>query len=133
MIGPWVTFAPMARWAVRLFFLYFMAVWAAPAVVFVHFQVRRTHIEQELCVQRDVMEDMRTCHGECVLSKRFKALEQEAEKGFPAERIVRFEPVVQEIEEERTYVLPVLNVEWSEIVVALSDGFADKADHVPWA
>jgi hypothetical protein len=46
-------------------------------------------------VQRDVVEDMRTCHGECQLSKRLRALEHEANAPFPMERLEsRFEPQV---------------------------------------
>lgn len=67
----------------------------APLLVLVQFHVDRAYIERELCVQRDVVEAMRTCHGECQLSKRFRILEQQAEKEFPVDRIAaRFEPKV---------------------------------------
>jgi hypothetical protein len=63
--------------------------------VLLEFHVHRASIERELCVQRDMVEAMRTCHGECQLTKRFRALEQEADAGFPVERIqVRFEPQI---------------------------------------
>jgi hypothetical protein len=65
----------------------------APLAVLIQFHVDRAHIERELCVQREVMAEMRTCHGECQLSKRFRALEQQANDEFPTERIeTRFEP-----------------------------------------
>jgi hypothetical protein len=65
----------------------------APAIVVVEFHADRDRIARELCVQRDVVEDMRTCHGECQLSKRLRALEQEANAPFPMERLEsRFEP-----------------------------------------
>ncbi|MBL7981835.1 MAG: hypothetical protein JNL52_08520 [Flavobacteriales bacterium] len=69
-----------------------------PTAVLVRFQLRRAYVERELCVQREVMADMRTCHGECHLSKQLKALEHESEQGFPAERFQeRFEPVASEV------------------------------------
>ena len=85
----------MFRWTGPIVAFLFTLVSVAPSLFLVQFQVRRAFIERELCVQRDVVEAMRTCHGECQLSKRFKALEHEAEAGFPAERIsVRQEPQI---------------------------------------
>jgi len=73
----------------------FLGVLHAPLFILVEFHLHRASIERELCVQRDVVAEMRTCHGECQLSKRFRALEQEAQAGFPVERIqVRYEPQV---------------------------------------
>ncbi|HPF90616.1 MAG: hypothetical protein H6590_04115 [Flavobacteriales bacterium] len=67
----------------------------APLMVLLQFHLDRAHIERELCVQRDVVEAMRTCHGECQLSKRFRILEQQADQEFPVDRIAtRFEPKV---------------------------------------
>ncbi|MCU0320288.1 MAG: hypothetical protein MUE88_09460 [Flavobacteriales bacterium] len=67
----------------------------APAILVVEFHADRDRIARELCVQRDVVEDMRTCHGECQLSKRLRALEHEANAPFPMERLEsRFEPQV---------------------------------------
>lgn len=65
----------------------------APAIVVVEFHADRDRIVRELCVQRDVVGEMRTCHGECQLSKRLSALEREANAPFPMERLEsRFEP-----------------------------------------
>ncbi|MBL7945545.1 MAG: hypothetical protein JNN32_05730 [Flavobacteriales bacterium] len=65
----------------------------APLAVLIQFHVDRAYIERELCVQREVMAEMRTCHGECQLSKRFRALEQQANDEFPMERLeTRFDP-----------------------------------------
>jgi hypothetical protein len=66
-----------------------------PTAILVRFQWRRAYVERELCVQREVIAEMRTCHGECHLSKQLKALEHKSEQGFPAERFQeRFEPLV---------------------------------------
>lgn len=67
----------------------------APALVLLEFTLDRERIARELCVQREVVEEMRTCHGECQLSKRLRALEHAADAPFPMERIeLRFEPLV---------------------------------------
>jgi len=72
-----------------------------PTAVLVRFQLRRAYVERELCVQREVMAEMRTCHGECHLSKQLRALEQESEQGFPSERFQeRFEPVASEVPDQ---------------------------------
>lgn len=128
-----LTFATMMRWAARLLTLYFVAITAAPALLFIDFQAHRSYIERELCVQREVMEGMRTCHGDCVLSKRFKALEHEAEQGFPAERLVRYEPLIEVTEVGPAMVLPVIDLVWSEPCPRLADGFGGGVDPVPKA
>ena len=43
-----------------------------PACIVVDFLVDQDRIAHELCVQRLVPDDMRTCHGDCYLSKRLK-------------------------------------------------------------
>jgi len=125
------TFVGSMSWLFRLFVLYFTAVVAAPAAVYVAWELRRDHIMRELCVQRDVVDGMRTCHGECVLAKRYKALEREAQEGFPAERVVRFEPVTELDEERSMIVLPVQRIHWTEPGAWTLDGFGDAVDHVP--
>lgn len=131
MIVPGPTFAAMMRWLFRSFAVYFVAVMAAPGILFVQFQTRRSYIEKELCVQREVVDDMRTCHGDCFVAKRYKALEGEAERGFPAERLVRFEPVAEAMMDVEVHVLAVSMLEWGGTAVCVLDGFGGPVDHVP--
>ncbi|MCB0763953.1 MAG: hypothetical protein KDB84_04550 [Flavobacteriales bacterium] len=85
----------MFRFTVGVVLCSFTSMLLAPFAVLIDFQVHKAQIEKELCVQRDVMDSMRTCHGECQLSLRFKSLEREAQSSFPVERIsVRLEPLV---------------------------------------
>ena len=119
------------RWPLRLLALWFVAVTAAPGVVFVGFQLRKAYVERELFVQRDVMEGMRTCHGDCFLSRQFKALEQEAERGFPAERMVRFEPVTDVVADPPVRIVPVCTLYWPDQGAMLDDGFHRGVDPVP--
>ena len=110
----------------------FIVVLLAPSLVLLQFQVDRARIERELCVQRDRMEGMRTCHGECQLSKRFKALEAEAEEGFPAERVqVRYEPIVDALPSLANIVVPVSDRELPDPVYHLAEGFGSCVEHVP--
>lgn len=110
----------------------FVAAVIAPSLVLLQFQVDRARIERELCVQRDLMEGMRTCHGECQLSKRFKALEAEAEAGFPAERVqVRYEPVVDLQSPTTTILMPVIDRVMPDPEFLLSEGFGKRVEHVP--
>ncbi|MBK8227853.1 MAG: hypothetical protein IPK70_11855 [Flavobacteriales bacterium] len=105
----------------------------APSLFVLHFQLHRAYIERELCVQRDVAMGMRTCHGQCQLSKRLKALEQEAAQGFPAERIdFRTEPAVD------GFSVPVLIANsaqprrFAHVEDGLLNGFRAQSDPVPW-
>ena len=89
-----VPLLPMKRGPVILVLWLFVAVLLAPAYVLIDFTLHQDRIARELCVQRDVVEAMRTCHGHCELSKRFRQLEHEAQAGFPVERLEhRLEPL----------------------------------------
>ncbi len=122
----------MKRILAPLVGLLFAAMLLAPSVVLFQFKLDQQRIAKELCVQRDLMEDMRSCHGECQLSKRFKALEQEAEAGFPAESMqVRYEPVV-DLGAPPVLILPLVTDLFSgQPVFALSEGFGKLAEHIP--
>jgi hypothetical protein len=122
----------MSRWFSALMLLAVMAVMLAPAVILVEFHLNRAKIERELCVQRDVVEAMRTCHGECQLSKRFKALEQEAEAGFPVERIqTRYEPQIPFANENASIVLVDADRAFPTLTHRLLQGVATSLEHVP--
>lgn len=105
----------------------------APSLFVLHFQLRRDYIERELCMQREVAAEMRTCHGQCHLSKQLKALEREAAQGFPAEQIdFRTEWAVD------AFSAPVVITYRSEprrfacVAVGLLNGFRAQSDPVPW-
>jgi hypothetical protein len=122
----------MLRFTGPLVALLFSVVLCAPSLMVWQFQMHRAYIEQELCVQRAVMAEMRTCHGECHITKRFKALEHEADAGFPGERIqVRHEPVVL------LDAVPILilrtadELSFAGMTVPLADGHAGGVEPVP--
>jgi hypothetical protein len=64
------------RGVTAFFLIHFLAVTFAPGWIVADFLLERSRIEQELCVQRMVPDDLRTCHGECQLSKRLKNVDQ---------------------------------------------------------
>ncbi|MGV3636185.1 MAG: hypothetical protein ACO1NQ_00935 [Flavobacteriales bacterium] len=109
------------------------AVHLAPLAVLIQFHLDRAHIERELCVQRAVVAEMRTCHGECQLSKRFRVLEQKANDEFPTERIeTRFEPKTP-IAEEVQVVLPgAFRTCLPVLVESPLEGDVNTAEPVPW-
>jgi len=122
----------MTRITGPLLALLFAVVLCAPSLVLLEFQLERARIERELCVQREVVGEMRTCHGECQLSKRFKALEAEAEAGFPAERVqVRYEPVVDFAPSPAPLVALETELVPRGPVFRLSAGFGRGVEHVP--
>lgn len=63
----------------KILLLHFLAVTFAPGWIVGDFMLERGRIERELCVQRMVPDDLRSCHGECQLSKRLESCEQRAE------------------------------------------------------
>lgn len=106
----------------------------APSLALLQFHVRRTYIERELCVQREVAADMRTCHGECHLAKQLKALEQESQESFPGSRLdFRTEPAVGPSIERACITLTVTSLDFPVMEPALADGFIASLDPVPWA
>lgn len=112
----------------------FAAVMLAPSLTLLDFTLRRASIARELCVQRGLAEDMRTCHGECQLSKRLNALEQEASKGFPAERLqFREDPMVaiSTMPRARLPFVPIKRT--TDRAARLPEGHEQSLDHVPWA
>lgn len=110
------------------------AVHLAPLAVLVQFHVDRARIEQELCVQREVMAEMRTCHGECQLSKRFKALERSAEQEFPMKRIdSRFEPQVPLATDHPWIEHGPFEVFHRDVIARPIDRTVPTAEPVPWA
>jgi hypothetical protein len=112
--------------------LVFAAVLLAPSFVLLQFKVDQARIARELCIQRELMEGMRSCHGECQLSKRFKALEERSEAGFPAERVqVRYEPVVDIAPTPKSIVRQVTDLLMPEPGFLLSEGFGKRVEHVP--
>lgn len=127
-------FRSMKQLFAPLFALVFAAALLAPSGVLLQFKLDQARIAKELCVQRELMEEMRTCHGECQLSKRFKALEQDAEAGFPAERIqIRYEPVVDLEESPLVLPEPLVQVMKPAALFPISEGFGASVEHVPRA
>ena len=111
----------------------FAAVMIAPSLFLLQFTLHRTYIEKELCVQRDVVESMRTCHGECQLSKKFHALEAESQQGFPADRLeFRTEPMIPLQENHPVFIPPSIGLGFLPFEVSFSDGFSNDPDPVPW-
>ncbi|MFZ1333576.1 MAG: hypothetical protein WAR83_15385 [Flavobacteriales bacterium] len=113
--------------------LMFVGMLVAPFAVLVEFHVHRAQIEKELCVQRDVVDAMRTCHGECQLSKRFNALEQESQQEFPVERIsVRSEPQVLVARAPIALFFTAEQRMFPSVDATLSNGFPPASEPVPW-
>ena len=122
----------MLRVATSLVALHFLVTLCLPTLVLLHFQVDRARIERELCVQRDLMEGMRTCHGECQLSKRFKALEEESEKEFPAERLrARYEPMVILSAAPKPWFRGAFDIAVVRADDPVSEGFSRTVEQVP--
>jgi hypothetical protein len=123
----------MLRITGPLFALVFAAVLNGPSLYLLQFTVRKAYIERELCVQRDVMEGMRTCHGECQLSKKFRALEEQADASFPAERLqIRTEPMMPFELANRDLLRASSPLFFRAVFVGTSAGHLEVCEPVPW-
>lgn len=127
------TFVVMRRTSVTVVLVLIIALMMAPTVVLIEFTLDRERIARELCVQREVVEEMRTCHGECQLSKRLRALEHAADAPFPMERIeLRFEPLVP-LDGALTLDLPIASARaFPNCAAALLVRTLPVPDGVPW-
>jgi hypothetical protein len=122
----------MSRWSGFVVLGMFTGMLFAPAGILLEFHIHRAQIEKELCVQRDVFEGMRTCHGECQLSKRFKALEMAADESFPVDRIeLRLEPQVPVDAAEVVCLLSELDRVFPQLHRRTLSGFRISKEHVP--
>lgn len=122
----------MKRILIPFLSLLFLAAVMAPSIVLLQFELDRARIERELCVQRELMEGMRTCHGECQLSKRLNSLEQEAEAGFPTERVqVKYEPITDLAPAKSEFIVAMTELIAADPLVFLSDGHSHGVEHVP--
>ncbi|MEO8066123.1 MAG: hypothetical protein ABI599_00380 [Flavobacteriales bacterium] len=63
-----------------------------PALIITDFLVERDRIARDLCVQRELTEGMRTCHGECHMMKQLHAAEQAAAQHTPPSLPVKSQP-----------------------------------------
>lgn len=106
-----------------------------PVGLCVDFMVEQERIARELCVQRAVPEEARTCHGQCHLAEQLKQAEGVDDEDAPVPPSFRYE--VQFVEERAaTRFAPVTSVTvgfGTSDPVATCDGFPRCAEGVPWA
>lgn len=123
----------MLRGISALLFAAFCTMTVAPTLFVAHFVARRAYIERELCIQREVAAEMRTCHGECHLGRQLRAMEQEAEQGFPAERIdFRIEPAVESVDKGVRFILSGVKRPFPEGRMEACVGHRRLSEPVPW-
>jgi hypothetical protein len=111
----------------------FLAVLLAPAFVVADFWIERGHIEQELCVQRMVVDGQRTCHGECYLMKQLRKTEQR-EKGLPTElRAYRLDDMAADrITIAAPQAADAAPMTWPILMEMARAGHPSALDPVPW-
>ncbi|MBL0043747.1 MAG: hypothetical protein IPP33_04820 [Flavobacteriales bacterium] len=121
------------RFTAHVLLLALLASVFAPAIIVGEFLVDRDRITRELCVQRLVPEEMRTCHGNCYLSKTLRKVDQQ-ERTLPDElRSMRLPEVVI-----TGYPLQLSASGFQCSLTAIPeqcatcDGWAFASDPVPW-
>lgn len=116
-----------------LLLLHFLVITGAPAFITLDFLIERDRIERELCVQRMVPDDQRTCHGECCLIKRLEKSEGR-EKNLPDQ--LRTFRIGDMISEHGASSFTVFIVDeptiWSTLVEETCEGHPRPLAPVPW-
>lgn len=112
----------------------FIGLIVAPAVVVGDFWAERAQIERELCVQRMVPGEQRTCHGECQLMKR---LAHSDERGHDIPEVIRSLRLENFIAEDEGLHVQVPSSEmrlpaWGTLLEEPLDGHLECAAPVPW-
>lgn len=111
----------------------FLVATMAPAWIVADFLVERGRIERELCVQRMVPDDQRSCHGECHLKKRLeKSGDPERELPFDLRALRIGEMILQE--DASALVIPPDGHEpaWATLVEEPREGHPHPNAPVPW-
>ena len=103
-----------------------------PSLLVVHFLLKRTSIERELCVMRDASPEMNTCHGNCYLMRQLEVTKRKADAPFEQ---LSFRP---QPSEHRTLVIRPPVLAWvvrrfPAFDEAVLIGARALADPVPWA
>lgn len=107
--------------------------WLLPCGVLVGWGLERERIRKELCVQREMADGMRTCHGECVLMKRLKKAEDAERNSKPPLVQWRMEPVVPQAADRLVSVpYAARELHRAQPLIALCTGHVRSADPVPW-
>lgn len=105
----------------------------APGIIVADFLVERERIDRELCVQRLVPEEVRTCHGQCYLMRSLKRVEQQEQRLPDTLRELRLSEYV--IEHRGSPVVPpciALPLHGATVAAALPDGWRAPMEPVPW-
>ena len=104
-----------------------------PACILVDFLVDRDRIANELCVQRLVPDDMRTCHGGCYLSRKLKDVDAR-ERDLPvAFRALKLDDAIP----QQTDLLTIFSAvttgpAWPGAEHGLLPGCVPVSEPVPW-
>ncbi len=113
--------------------LHFLAVMLAPAWIVADFMVERDRIQRELCVQRMVPDEQRTCHGECCLMKRLEK-SGEREQNLPFElRALRIGDMITD-DDASELVIPLDGARpaWATMTEEPREGHTRPHAPVPW-
>lgn len=106
---------------------------AVPAFILVDFWVERERVEQELCVQRLVSEEVRTCHGQCYLMKQLNKAEQRAQDLPGQLRAWKLgDMAVHAVEPGSEQVADHHPAPWPRLMMDPLTGHRPASDPVPW-
>lgn len=113
--------------------LAFLAHLLVPACIVVDFLLDQDRIAKELCVQRLVPDEMRTCHGHCYLSKKLNDVDAR-ERDLPGTlRSWKLDDAVPQQNALRTFVaVAVARFAWPEAEFSLSQRCVPVSEPVPW-
>jgi hypothetical protein len=103
-----------------------------PVCILVHFQLDRERIANELCVQRAVTEETRTCHGECHLRDQLRSLQADDPQQAPVEtNVLTLIPVFIPEDPYRPFISPASETVFGMLQIILVEGHNGTIEQVP--
>jgi hypothetical protein len=108
------------------------AVLFMPVCILIQFQLDKDRIASELCVQRDVDEPIRTCHGQCHLSKQLEPLQGDAQQTtLPETMVVTVLPGSPIASQEHPFLPCMERSAFSRYNAAIAEGHTGAMEQVP--
>lgn len=103
-----------------------------PVSFLVQFELDRERIARELCVQREVAEETRTCHGQCHLTKKLKPFQEDTpQSAIPETTVVTVLPGFTVVTQDHTFIPCIERIAFSRYNAAIAEGHTGIIEQVP--
>ncbi len=102
-----------------------------PVCILLQFQLDKERIARELCIQREVAEETRTCHGQCHLTKQLKPLQEDIPQNALPETVVTVLPGFTVTTQDQGFIRRIERIVFSRYNAAIAEGHTGIIEQVP--